>query len=67
MNKKLLYVFFALTALLVAFSLGVDFFVEKVSERVIYKLRQDYSPSPYGPTIDPDKLDLEKLSSPAPK
>ena len=60
-TNKLLYVFLALTGLILIFSLGVNFFVDKVSDRVIQRLKQDYSPSPYGPTIDPDKVDLSKV------
>ena len=31
-------------------------FVSKVSDSVIQKLKKDYSPSPYGPGFDPDKM-----------
>jgi hypothetical protein len=61
-TNKLVYVFLALTGLILTFSLGINFFVDKVSDRVIQKLKQDYSPSPYGPTIDPDKIDLNKVN-----
>lgn len=37
--------------------------MEKVSDRVVQKLVQEYSPSPYGPSVDPDKIDVDKLSS----
>lgn len=30
--------------------------VEKAADRVIEKLQKEYSPSPYGPGLDPDKL-----------
>jgi hypothetical protein len=33
-----------------------DFVVDKVADRVIEKLQKEYSPSPYGPGIDPDKV-----------
>lgn len=61
-NNKLFYVFIALTVLLLVFGLGTKLFVDKVSERVIEKLRTEYSPSPYGATIDPDKIDLNKVN-----
>lgn len=37
--------------------------LEKVSSRVAEKLIQEYSPSPYGPSVDPDKIDTNKLTS----
>lgn len=37
--------------------------LEKMSDRVVQKLIQEYSPSPYGPSVDPDKIDVNKLSS----
>jgi hypothetical protein len=61
-TNKLLYILLTLTSLLLIFGLGVNLFVDKVSDRVIQKLKQDYSPSPYGPTIDPDKIDLNKVN-----
>jgi hypothetical protein len=62
MNNKLTYAFLVLTALLLVFGLGTRLFVDKVADRVIQKLRLEYSPSPYGPTIDPDKIDLNKVN-----
>jgi hypothetical protein len=62
-NNKLVYLFVALTVLLLVFGIGTKVFVEKVADRVIYKLQKDYSPSPYGPGIDPDKIDLDKVKS----
>ena len=35
--------------------------VDKVADRVIERLKQDYSPSPYGPGLDPDKVDNRAL------
>lgn len=35
--------------------------VNKVADQVVSKLMKEYSPSPYGPTIDPDKIDYEKV------
>lgn len=37
--------------------------LDKMSDRVAEKLIQEYSPSPYGPSVDPDKIDMDKLSS----
>lgn len=30
--------------------------IDKAADRVIQKLQKDYSPSPYGPGFDPDKI-----------
>jgi hypothetical protein len=62
-NNKLVYVFIALTVLLLVFGLGTKVFVDKVADKVIYKLQKDYSPSPYGPGIDPDKIDMSKVKA----
>ena len=37
-------------------------FVDFVADRVIEKLEKDYSPSPYGPGIDPDKVDMRAFN-----
>jgi len=41
--------------------IGGKIFVDKVADVVIEKLKKDYSPSPYGPGIDPDKIDVSKI------
>ncbi len=41
------------------FKIGVD----KISDKVIEKLQKEYSPSPYGPGIDPDKVDPNALKT----
>lgn len=33
----------------------------KIADCVVKKLQKDYCPSPYGPGIDPDKIDLDKF------
>lgn len=66
-DNKLLWVVIGLTAVLLLVGFGGKAFVNKVSDQVIQKLQKEYSPSPYGPGIDPDKLDVEKLRrQPAP-
>lgn len=37
--------------------------INKVAHRVIQQLQKEYSPSPYGPGIDPDKLDMDKVKN----
>ena len=63
MKDKLFYVFIGLTVLLLVFGVGTKVFVDRVAEQVILKLQKDYSPSPYGPGIDPDKIDLNKIKT----
>jgi hypothetical protein len=37
-------------------------FVDHVSDKVIEKLSKEYSPSPYGPGLDPDKVDVTAIT-----
>jgi hypothetical protein len=60
-SNKLLWIVIILTVVMVGVGLGSKVLVDKVADRVIQKLQKEYSPSPYGPGIDPDKLDPEKL------
>lgn len=60
-NNKLLWMVIALSLVIVVVGLGNKFLVDKIADKVIQKLQKDYSPSPYGPGIDPDKLDVEKM------
>jgi hypothetical protein len=60
-NNKLFWVVIVLVAALLIVGVGGKFLVDKVSDRVIQKLQKEYSPSPYGPGFDPDKIDAEKL------
>lgn len=39
------------------------FFADKVADIVIKKLQKNYSPSPYGPGLDPDKVSPENLKT----
>jgi hypothetical protein len=60
-NNKLLWLIAGITFLnLLVFGLG-KFIVEKTADCVIEKLKNDYSPSPYGPGFDPDKINLDSL------
>lgn len=65
-NNILLWVVIGLTVLMVGIGFGGKFLVDKVADKVIQKLQKDYSPSPYGPGIDPDKLDLDRLKKASP-
>jgi hypothetical protein len=52
-------------ALLAVFNLGFyvvgKALVDKTADRVIEKLQKEYSPSPYGPGLDPDRVDPDGL------
>ena len=61
MNNKFFWVIVALTGAMLVFGIGGKILVDRVADVVIEKLKKDYSPSPYGPGIDPDKIDVTKL------
>lgn len=42
-------------------NLAVESHCEKIADAVVVKLQKEYCPSPYGPGIDPDKIDLDKF------
>ncbi len=60
-NNRLLWVVAALVVVLMVVGLGGKFVVDKVADRVIQKLQKEYSPSPYGPGLDPDRISFEKI------
>ena len=59
-NKLLWFMVILLTAGLVSV-IGGKFLINKISDHVIQKLQREYSPSPYGPGINPDLIDLSKI------
>jgi hypothetical protein len=69
LDNKLFW-FFVLFCFLILFTLlfsnkVVDMVIKnhynEISDVVIKKLQKDYSPSPYGPGLDPDKIDIDTL------
>lgn len=66
LNNKLFWVVAVLGVLLIVVGGGSKFFVDKVADRVIHKLQKEYSPSPYGPGLDPDRIDYEKMRQKSP-
>jgi len=60
-NNLLYYIVGGLAVVLFAIGFGGNFVIDKIANRVIYKLQKDYSPSPYGPGIDPDRLDVDAV------
>lgn len=65
-NKSLIYVVIGLAVFLVAVVFGGNFVMDKIANKVIIKLQKEYSPSPYGPGLDPDKIDPEKIRNAKP-
>lgn len=62
-NNKLFWVLVVVTVFNIgAFLLG-KVIVDRASDRVIQKLQKEYSPSPYGPGLDPDKVNPNALKS----
>lgn len=59
-NEYIVWFILILGVFIFAFGIGTNVLIEKVSDRVIKKLQKDYSPSPYGPGFDPDKIDVTK-------
>ena len=43
---------------------GGNVFIDVVADRVIQKLEKEYSPSPYGPGLDPDRVDVTAFRRP---
>lgn len=55
-NNKMFWVLIVVTIFNIgAFLLG-KVVIDKAADRVIQKLQKEYSPSPYGPGFDPDKV-----------
>lgn len=67
LKNKLFWVVLVLGGAFLFVGVGGNKFIDKVADRVIQKLQKDYSPSPYGPGIDPDKLDVQRMQPPGAK
>ena len=61
LNNKFFWIVAALTGVMLVIGIGGKLFVDKVADVVVEKLKKEYSPSPYGPGIDPDKIDVSKM------
>jgi hypothetical protein len=61
-KNKLFWVLVIVTVFNVgAFVIG-KVIVDKAADRVIQKLQKDYSPSPYGPGFDPDRVSPDAIN-----
>jgi hypothetical protein len=63
LNNKFFWIVAGLTGAMLIIGIGGKVFIDKVADVVISKLKKEYSPSPYGPGIDPDKIDVSKIKS----
>jgi hypothetical protein len=61
-NNKYIWVVVALFGALFLVGVGSKVFTDRIVAAVVDKLKKEYSPSPYGPGIDPDKIDMSKIS-----
>jgi hypothetical protein len=43
---------------------GCEMVLNKIADKVIEKLEKEYSPSPYGPGLDPDRVDVNAFARP---
>lgn len=72
LNNKLFWVFIVfcfLTSFTVLFSnkivnLAIQNHYDEIADVIIKKLQKEYSPSPYGPGLNPDKIDFDSMLSP---
>ena len=67
-NKVVLVVAVFIMANLLVF-LGSKIIIARAADKVIEKLQKEYSPSPYGPGVDPDRFNsdtVKKLPAPPP-
>lgn len=55
-NKNLLIGVLGLTLVLFLVFLANSFLVPKITRNVIQELKREYSPGPYDPGFDPDKV-----------
>ena len=61
-NNKMFWIVAIFTVLNLAFFFGGKIIINKAADKVIEKLQKEYSPSPYGPGLDPDKVDPQSIS-----
>ena len=62
-TNKMLWILLSVTIFNVAIFLLGNYVIDKTALRVIHKLQKDYSPSPYGPGFDLDKVSPEGFKS----
>ena len=60
-ENKLFIPMVFLASLFLILLFGNKVIIDKVADRVIQKLQREYSPSPFAPGFDPDKIDVDKI------
>jgi hypothetical protein len=56
LENKVAVVIVIIIAIILGSAFGMHLLIDKVSDKVIEKLKRDYVPGPYSPGIDPDKV-----------
>ncbi len=57
MNNKIVPILILVLVTLLGSYFAKDYLINKVADKVVQKLQKNYCPSPYGPGLDPDKID----------
>lgn len=60
-NNKLLWIIGGLVVFNLALFGTSEIIVRRTTAKVIERLQKEYSPSPYGPGLDPDKVNPDAL------
>lgn len=61
LDNKLVWLVAFMTVFNIGMFLGFKVLVNKTADQVIQKLQKEYSPSPYSPGFDPDKVSPDAL------
>jgi hypothetical protein len=62
-KEKIIYALIAVGIFNIVAALCSKIIIDKTTERVIKRLQKNYSPSPYGPGLDVDKIDNEAVKT----
>lgn len=63
LKKPLFWVVAALTLINIGVFVVGKVVIDKAADRVIEKLQKEYSPSPYGPGVDPDRVNVDAINN----
>lgn len=64
LNKNLLTIVVCAAAAFGMLIVGGNILVQKISVKVVEELKRDYTPGPYHPGFDPDKVDGNAFKNP---
>lgn len=62
-KNKLFWVLLGVVILNIVLIVFGKIIVDKTTKQVIHKIQKEYSPSPYGPGFDPDKVDIKAFKT----